>query len=121
MKTIALRFSDNYAPTEGMIFLHNKLISEYGFVWYGKFGSKIAKGIIEEQLKTTDPKFLLIKSGGIERYWVHFDLFQDVLPDLTKIPEYYRNNCSDIKCWFRVIVTFVFIICIYYFVIYSIT
>ena len=39
MKTVALRFSDNYAPEEGMIFLHQQLIDKYGYVWYGKFGN----------------------------------------------------------------------------------
>lgn len=103
MKTIALRFSDNYAPKEGMIFLHQNIIDNYGFVWYGKFGSKISKDFIEEQLKTKDPKILLIKSGSIERYWVHFTDFQENIPNLEQIPSYYRNNCKDIKCWFKVI------------------
>ena len=103
MKTIALRFSDNYAPKEGMIFLHQKVIDDNGYVWYGKFGNRISKDIIEEQLKTDDPKLLLIKSGSVERYWLHFTSYQESIPELDKIPEYYRNNCNDIKCWFKVI------------------
>ena len=103
MKTIALRFSDNYAPKEGMIYLHQQLIDKYGYVWYGKFGNRISKEIIDEQLKTDDPKILLIKSGSVERYWVHFTAHQESLPESEKIPEYYRNNCDDIKCWFKVI------------------
>ncbi len=102
LKTIALRFSDNYAPEEGMVFLHKKMITKNGFVWYGKFGNKVSKEIIDEQLKTNDPKLLLIKSGGVERYWLHFDKYQETTPDIDKIPEYYRNNCAEIKCWFRV-------------------
>ena len=103
MKTIALRFSDNYAPKEGMIYLHQQLIDKYGFVWYGKFGNRISKDIIEEQLKSDDPKLLLIKSGSVERYWLHFTEQQEEVPDLDKIPEYYRNNCNEIKCWFKVV------------------
>ena len=102
MKTIALRFSDNYAPKEGMIYLHQQVIDSYGFVWYGKFGNRISKEIINEQLKTNDPKILLIKSGGIDRYWLHFSDFQEIKPDSDFIPEYYRNSCDDIKCWFKV-------------------
>ena len=94
MKTIALRFSDNYAPKEGMIYLHQQLIDKCGYVWYGKFGNKISKEIIDEQLKTDDPKILLIKSGSVERYWIHFAAHQEVIPELDKIPEYYRNNCE---------------------------
>ena len=63
--TIALRFSDNYAPIEGTIFHHQKIIAEEGYVWFGKFGSNVSKKIIEEQLKCDDPKFLLIKSGEL--------------------------------------------------------
>ena len=102
MKTIALRFSDNYAPKEGMIFHHQNVINQLGYVWYGKFGNRISKDIIEEQLESEDPKFLLIKSGGIDRYWVHFDKFQEIQPPLDEIPEYYRNSSDTIKCWFRI-------------------
>ena len=103
MKTIALRFSDNYAPKEGMIKLHNDLITSNGYVWFGKFGSRIAKDIINEQLKTDNPRFLLIKSGSIERYWAHFDKFViDRVPPLNEIPEYYRDKAHEIKCWFRI-------------------
>lgn len=102
MKTIALRFSDNYAPKEGMIYLHKQLIDKYGYVWYGKFGNRISKDIIEEQLNTDDPKILLIKSGSVERYWLHFKEHKETIPEVDKIPEYYRNNCDDIKCWFKV-------------------
>ncbi len=102
MKTIALRFSDNYAPKEGMIFHHNYLIEKYGYVWYGKFGNAVSKEIINGQLESDDPKFLLIKSGGIDRYWVHFDKYVQDTPEVDKIPEYYRNNAKDIKCWFRI-------------------
>lgn len=102
MKTIALRFSDNYAPKEGMIYLHQELIDKHGFVWYGKFGNRVSKDIIEEQLKTNDPKLLLIKSGSVERYWMHFKGYQESIPELDRIPEYYRNSCDDIKSWFKV-------------------
>ncbi len=103
MKTIALRFSDNYDPEKGMIFHHQQLIDKYGYVWYGKFGNKVSKDIIDEQLKMEDPKFLLIKSGTPERYWVHFTEFnQDSIPDLEKIPEYYRKDTDKIGCWFKI-------------------
>lgn len=103
MKTIALRYSDNYAPDEGMFYHHKKIISEFGFVWYGKFGNRISKEIIEEQLKSNDPKFLLIKSGTPERYWVHFSEFmQNDTPELDKIPEYYRKDTDKVGCWFKI-------------------
>ena len=102
MKTFALRFSDNYAPKDGMIFHHQQLIDKYNYVWYGKFGNNISKEILNEQLKTNDPKFLLIKSGGIERYWVHFVEYKNQVSELEKIPDYYRNSSSNINNWFKV-------------------
>lgn len=103
MKTIALRFSDNYAPKEGTIYHHNKIISDYGFVWYGKFGNNISSKIANELLELPTKKFLLIKSGGQERYWVYFDDFQNKMPPLEFIPSYYRKDTDRIKCWFRII------------------
>lgn len=103
MKTIALRFSDNYAPTEGMIYHHQKIIDEYGFCWYGKFGSSISRKIIEEQLKLENPKILLIKSGSSERYWIHFSEYKDKeVPEAKYIPLYYRNQINKIKSWIKV-------------------
>ena len=43
MKTIALRFADNYAPKEGTIKLHQAIINENGYVWYGKFGNTLSQ------------------------------------------------------------------------------
>lgn len=42
MRTIALRFSNNFAPEEGTISAHEIVIAEKGFVWYGKLGSRIS-------------------------------------------------------------------------------
>lgn|SRR5574344_2098321 len=102
MKTIALRFSDNYAPKEGMIYHHNKIISDYGFVWYGKFGNNISSKIANELLELPTKKFLLIKSGGQERYWAYFDCIQKDIPPLEFIPSYYRKDTDRIKCWFKI-------------------
>lgn len=50
-----------------------------------------------------EKKFLLIKSGGQERYWVYFDDIKKEIEDIDKIPSYYRNNRKRVKCWFKVI------------------
>src|SRR5574344_126217 len=103
IKTIAIRFYDNYATNPGTIALHNDMIKKHGFVWYGKFGNIVSKEIINEQLNSSDPVLLLIKSGCVERYWVHFSEFIiDNQPNLEFVPEYYRNKTDNIKCWFKV-------------------
>ena len=102
MKTIALRFSDNYAPKEGMIYHHNKMLLENGFVWYGKFGNNISSKVVNELLELPVKKILLIKSGGQERYWAYFETIQKDIPPLELIPNYYRNDTDRIKCWFKI-------------------
>ena len=102
MKTIALRFSDNYAPSEGTIKLHDELINKYGYVWYGKFGNSLSQNNIQMLLDMNEKKFLLIKSGGQERYWVYFDNIKKEIEDIDKISSYYRDNRKRVKCWFKV-------------------
>lgn len=102
MKTIALRFADNYAPADGTIKLHEDVIKEYGYVWYGKFGNSLSQKNIDMLLEMEDRKFLLIKSGGQERYWVHFDDIKRENINIEAIPKYYRNDRNRVKCWFKV-------------------
>lgn len=103
MKTIALRFSDNFAPQKGTIYYHQEMIDKFGYVWYGKFGNTVSKKVCNEILNSKNPKFLLIKSGGIERYWAYVKEIQNNNIDKEKIPEYYRNNTNNIKTWFKII------------------
>ena len=103
MKTIALRFSDNYAPSTGTIKLHQDVIDKLGYVWYGKFGNSLSQKNIDMLLQLKERKFLLIKSGCQERYWVYFDDIKKNDIELEGIPKYYRNDRNRIKCWFKVI------------------
>ena len=102
MKTIALRFADNYAPKEGTIKLHEDVINQKGYVWYGKFGNSLSQKNIDMLLEMTEKKFLLIKSGCQERYWVYFDEIKKYDIDCEAIPEYYRKDRDRVKCWFKV-------------------
>ena len=102
MRTIALRFADNYAPAEGTIKLHEDVINEFGYVWYGKFGNSISQKNIDMLLDMKDKKFLLIKSGGQERYWAHFTDIKKEEINVDAIPKYYRNDKAHIKCWFKI-------------------
>lgn len=102
MKTIALRFADNFAPSEGTIKLHEDVIKKYGYVWYGKFGNSLSQKNIDMLLSMDEKKFLLIKSGGLERYWVFFTDIKKENIDIEKIPQYYRNDRDRVKCWFKV-------------------
>lgn len=103
MKTIALRFSNKFVPACGTIEVHNELIREKGYVWYGKLGNKIATGVFEEILGNDGPRILLIHSGAANRYWAYVDKIQHDIPEKDDIPAYYRNDADKFKTWFRVI------------------
>lgn len=104
MKTLALRFADNYAPKEGTIKLHQNVIGSVGYVWYGKFGNSLSQKNIDLLMSQVNKKILLIKSGTPDRYWAYYDSIIKSLPnDIENIPDYYRNNTEKIKCWFRII------------------
>ena len=103
MRTIALRFSNKFAPACGTIEAHNELIREKGYVWYGKLGNKIAAGVFGKILENDKPRILLIHSGATNRYWAHVDKIQHDIPERNDIPAYYRDEADKFKTWFRVI------------------
>lgn len=103
MKTVALRFSNKFAPACGTIEAHNELIREHGYVWYGKLGNKIAVSVFDEILGNEDPRILLIHSGAANRYWAYVDEIQQDIPVRDDIPAYYRDEAEKFKSWFRVI------------------
>ena len=102
MKTIALRFADNFAPKEGTIAAHENLIRQNGFVWYGKLGSVVSKKAIHDILENDNPKILLIHSGKGDRYWAYVEAIQHEMPDKEFFPEYYRERTENFKTWFKV-------------------
>ena len=103
MKTIALRFGEHFAPPCGTIQAHQEIIDKLGYVWYGKLGSKISTKIIDEILKSEEPRILLISSGKVDRYWVYISAISDECPEKGTSPEYYRDKTDKIKTWFKVI------------------
>jgi hypothetical protein len=102
VKTIALRFSENFSPEAGTIAAHQQLIESLGYVWYGKLGTPIATKVVEEIMQNEDPKILLINSGKQDRYWANIIEVSRSLPPLNEIPEYYRDISEKFKCWFKV-------------------
>ena len=103
MRTIALRFSNNFAPEEGTIYGHKALISKFGYVWYGKLGSKVSAKVKNEIMANETPQILLIHSGSNERYWASIDAIQNELPPTDAIPEYYKERAEEFATWFKVL------------------
>lgn len=102
MKTVALRFAENFAPDCGTIAAHEELIEKNGYVWYGKLGTPISSKIATEMISNERPRFLLIHSGGLSRYWAHIQAVQREIPVLDEIPSYYRGDAAKFKMWFKV-------------------
>ena len=102
METIALRFSNVFAPEDGTINEHNKLINENGYVWYGKLGTPISEKTSNIILKNDNPRILLIESGHSNRYWADIVEISRERPDDSEYPEYYRDKTSSIKTWFKI-------------------
>lgn len=102
MKTIAMRFADNIAPEGGTIVEHEKIIEEYGYVWYGKFGLRVSDRIRSVLMDNEDRRVLLIHSGTINRYWFYIEDISYEMPSLEAVPKYYQDKASSIKTWFKV-------------------
>lgn len=102
MRTIALRFSNNFAPENGTIAAHEEVIKRNGYVWYGKLGSRISMKSTSSIMENDNPKILLIHSGATGRYWAYVNKVQNTVPDINGIPSYYREQAENFKTWFRV-------------------
>lgn len=102
MRTVALRFAENFAPDMGTIAAHEAVIERLGYVWYGKMGAPVSAKAASDLLANEEPKVLLIHSGGARRFWAYVDAVLRETPELKAIPEYYRRQAGDFGCWFRV-------------------
>ncbi len=102
MKTIALRFGEQFSPECGTIMAHQKLIDELGYVWYGKMGNPISDKVIKEIMKGEGTKVLFIQSGEPNRYWAYVSEITKKTPPLNGIPEYYRNKADRFKTWLKI-------------------
>lgn len=102
MRTIALRYAEYFAPDEGTIKAHERIIEQLGFVWYGKMGTPVSHAIAKQILTNDNSCILLIHSGGLERYWAFIEDIQRSKPDDDQFPEYYRDKSDKFKTWFKV-------------------
>lgn len=100
MRTIALRFSDNFAPKSGTISEHKKILSKRGYVWYGKLGNKISPKIFDIILANGPVRVLFIKASSPERYWVTVDKVS--YEAQTVHPDYYGQEVNLMNTWLRI-------------------
>lgn len=91
------------AKPSGTIAEHKKLIDKLGYAWYGKLGSSVSSNICREVMNNENPRILLIHSGKSARYWAYIDMISKETPDPEGIPEYYRDQSSNFRTWFRIL------------------
>lgn len=103
MRTIALRFADNFAPAEGTISAHEAVIEKRGFAFYGKKGARISEKARNMVLANDEPRILLIHSGAAARYWAFISDIQYTQPLYNEFPDYYAGIASSFKTWFKIV------------------
>lgn len=103
MYSIALRFAEKFAPQEGTIEAHKKIIEEKGFVWYGKLGTSVSDNNIHLIMEEKNPRILLIHSGSTKRYWAYIKDIKKERPDYSEFPDYYHETSDRFHTWFKVI------------------
>lgn len=103
MKSIALRYSENFAPKDGTIMEHKKLIEKRGYVFWGKLGSRVSEKNRELVLAEKNPRILLIHSGGTQRYWAQIEDIVFDTPGFSDFPEYYHALADKFKTWFKIV------------------
>lgn len=100
MITIVLRYGDAFAPEEGTIEAHRKLILKNGYVWYGKMGLGVSQKGVEACMSSK--KVLLIHSGKYDRYWLTIETVSNDRPANEEFPSYYADKTDNVKTWFKV-------------------
>lgn len=100
IRTIVLRYGDNFAPKCGTINAHMSYIEKNGFVWFGKMGLGISKKGIDAIMDSR--KALLVHSGKSDRYWLTIEKISTIRPSFDEFPEYYHDKVSNVKTWLKI-------------------
>ncbi len=102
MRTIALRMKEQYAPVCGTVEAHQKLIDQFGYVWYGKMGPAISDQVANEIMWNKDPMILLFQVEDPEYHWAHVLQITKQMPPEDEIPVYYRGEAEQVGTWFQI-------------------
>ena len=103
MKTIVLRFSDSFAPKDGTLAEHQKMIKAFGHVWWGKRGPRISQKVVREIINNGKGQVLLVRGGTKEKYWATIEEISDGCPQRSMVPEYYRSDVAFYGSFLKII------------------
>ena len=96
---LIIRFSDSFIKSSTTIVEHQKIIDEYGFVWFGKMGHPILESrseLLNLQVKKHVPTFVFLAKGNRNKYNVYqakLELSSRIMPENEQylIPDYYSS------------------------------
>ena len=102
MKTIALRFGEQFSPKCGTIAAHQEIINKIGYVWWGKLGLPINTKLTKELESQDNLKILLINSGKTSRFWAYVSNISRNKPSIGEYPSYYNEKVDSMKTWLKI-------------------
>lgn len=104
---LTVRYGEHFAPPEGTIAAHLRVIENHGFVWFGKMGSPMARARIEvlnRQIVEGTPTYLVLVRARANGRTVHLcrisDMSRERPTDEASIPAYYRSR-PGVGVWIR--------------------
>lgn len=106
---LLIRYSDVDAPRDGTINEHMKIQKQYGYVWFGKFGRRIGKPVIDEldrQIGSKLNSYLFLYHGSKTNEFFYISNILEIrksIPreEILKVPAYYRDRAGLVKTWIK--------------------
>jgi len=109
---LVVRFSDNLFSVGDVVEKHNEVVSKYGYVWFGKFGSTISDTritMLHNQIAKKTTTFIYLVKGNRKKSTFYRANLLEVTKQLPKseekhFPKYYIENKlqKHIQTWFKI-------------------
>lgn len=109
---LVVRFSDNLFSIGDVVEKHNEVVSNHGYVWFGKFGSTVSDTritMLHAQIDKKIPTFIYLVKGNRKKSTFYRANLLEVTKQLPKaeekrFPKYYVENKlqKHIQTWFKI-------------------
>jgi hypothetical protein len=100
-EVFVLRFSDRNGIDT--IKEHMDIMTEAGFVWYGKIGIKPMESYLKNLISTKSVNLLIVQPG--KYYFAECIDYSTKRPDSSEYPKYYNNqpyNILSFNSWYKI-------------------
>ncbi len=108
---LVVRFSDTMFGMGDVAALHNKIVTEQGFVWFGKLGQTIAQkrvDMLNEQVAKNIPTYLYLVKGNRKKSTAYradlLGISRDKPENNAVYPAYYAEKelLQYMKAWMKI-------------------